>query len=67
MEHFPRKYIVDESNRRVAVQLDIETFERMEELIENYGLAQLMKEAENEELLSVREAKQYYDTLNKAE
>ncbi len=67
MEQFPRKYIIDESNRRIAVQLDIETFERMEELIENYGLVQLIREVENEEPLSVKEAKQYYDTLKKVE
>jgi acetyl-CoA carboxylase beta subunit len=63
----PRKYIIDESNRRVAVQLDIETFEKMEEIIENYGLVQFMKEVEDEEPLTVKEAKQYYDTLKKAE
>lgn len=63
----PRKYIIDESNHRVAVQLDIETFEKMEEIIENYGLVQFMKEVEGEEPLAAKEAKHYYDTLKKAE
>ena len=34
----------DEKNRRVAVQIPIEVFKRLEEILENYGLAQLMKE-----------------------
>lgn len=67
MAEIQRKYIVDEKNQRVAVQLDIETFERMEEIIENYGLAQLMREVENETPLSVQEAQTYYSTLKKAE
>ncbi len=67
MGQFQRKYIVDENNQRVAVQLDIETFEKMEEVIENYGLAQLMREVENEIPLTVQEAQTYYATLKKAE
>ncbi len=66
MEQFPRNYIVDESNRRVAVQIDIETFEKLEEVVENYGLVQFMREVESETPLSVNEAKKYYDTLGKA-
>lgn len=33
-----RQYIVDESNCKAAVQLDIETFVKIEETLENYGL-----------------------------
>lgn len=67
MDRFPRKYIVDENNRRVAVQLDIETFEKMEEIIENYGLAQLIREVDNDAPLTAHEAQTYYSTLKKAE
>ena len=67
MEQIPRNYIVDENNRRVAVQIDIETFEKLEEVVENYGLVQFMREVESETPLSVNEAKKYYDTLRKAE
>jgi hypothetical protein len=38
-----RKYVVDEKNRRIAVQIDIETFEKIEEALENYGLARIME------------------------
>lgn len=62
-----RKYIVDERNRKVAVQLDIETFEKIEETLENYGLIQLMQEEEqDDEILELEQAQAYYQTLEKA-
>ena len=62
-----RKYIVDERNRRVAVQLDIETFEKIEEALENYGLSRLMQEDEpDDELLELERARTYYRELDKA-
>ena len=67
METIDRQYIVDEQNRRIAVQIPIETFEKLEEILENYALVQLMKENEGEELLSARDAKSYYDQLEKAQ
>lgn len=67
MRHFPRKYIIDENNNRVAVQLDIETFEKLEDVIENYGLVQLMREVENVKPLTVNESPSYYSSLKKAE
>jgi hypothetical protein len=36
-----RNYIVDDRNRKIAVQLDIKTFERIENVLENYALVQL--------------------------
>ncbi|HOI59650.1 MAG: hypothetical protein PHZ18_12670 [Methanoculleus sp.] len=44
--------------------LDIETFERIEVLLENCGLAQYMEEVEIEETLSLNEARQYYAQMN---
>ena len=67
METINRQYIVDEQNRRVAVQIPIETFEKLEEILENYALVQLMEENEGEENLSVQDAKSYYDQLEKAQ
>lgn len=56
-----RKYIVDESNRKVAVQLDIKTFEKIEEVLEIYGLIQLIRDAEEQnETLDFNQAKIYY-------
>lgn len=67
MEMIDRQYIVDEQNRRIAVQIPIETFEKLEEILENYALVQLMEENEGEKTLGVQDAKSYYDQLEKAE
>jgi hypothetical protein len=60
-----RQYIVNEDNQKVAVQLDIATFEKIEGLLENYGLVQFMN-ADDSETISIDDAKQYYATLDKA-
>lgn len=67
MGEVKKKYIVDEQNRRVAVQIDIETFEKIEEILENYALVQLMKENEEDETLDPKQAKAYYQTLEKVD
>ena len=59
-------YILDEHNRKIAVQLDIKTFEKIEEIFENYALYHLMQEEVNDnEILDLEQAKDYYDTLEK--
>ncbi|HEX9654511.1 MAG TPA: hypothetical protein VGA99_12440 [bacterium] len=67
MDTIEKRYIVDEQNRKVAVQLDIETFEKIEEVLESYALVQLMKENEEDERLSLKEAKAYYKKLDKVD
>lgn len=67
MTDIPKKYIVDEQNRKIAVQVDIETFAKIEEVLENYGLYRLMVENEGNELLDLEKAKAHYETLKKAE
>jgi hypothetical protein len=60
-----KQYIVDEDNQKVAVQLDIATFEKIENVLENYALVQLIN-ADESEVLDIEEAKKYYATLDKA-
>lgn len=60
-----KRYVTDEENRRVAVQLDIETFEKLEAILEDYGLAKLMEE-NDDETLTLSEAKAFYESLDKA-
>jgi hypothetical protein len=67
MEELKRNYIVDEQNHRVAVQIDIETFNRIEEILENYALARLMKENVDEDALNIDGAILYYESLEKAD
>ena len=66
MQTINRQYVVDEQDTKIAVQIPIETFERIEEILENYALVQLMKENEGEEILGVNEAKAFYNQLEKA-
>jgi len=65
MEAIKKQYIVDENNNKVGVQLDLKTFEKIEEIMENYALFQLMKENGDEEVLDLESAKEYYSKLNK--
>ncbi|MFA7091377.1 MAG: hypothetical protein WC149_05970 [Arcobacteraceae bacterium] len=56
-------YIVDEQNHKIAVQLDIETYEQITETLENFGLYKLMEENNDTETLSVKDAREYYKSL----
>ncbi|MFA6671673.1 MAG: hypothetical protein WCS24_03355 [Methanoculleus sp.] len=56
MINIKRQYIVTDNDRKIGVVLDIETFEKIEELLEDRGLALLMEEVEEEESLSLNEA-----------
>ena len=59
-----KNILIDENEKPVAVQIPIEDFERLEEIIENYGLAKLMDEVKDEERLTLQEAKAYYKSLS---
>jgi len=58
-----KNVVLDENQKPTAIQIPIEDFERLEEIIENYGLAKLMNEVKNDERLSIEEAKNYYQSL----
>jgi hypothetical protein len=58
-----KKIVLDEEHKPFAVQIPIEEFERLEEVVENYGLSKLMDEVKDEERLSAKEAQQYYKAL----
>ena len=62
-----KKILLDENQKPVAVQIPIEEFEQIEEIIENYGLAKLMDEVEKDDRLSLKEAKVYYQSLKNVE
>lgn len=65
MLEIEKKYIVDKNKKPVAVQLDIDTFNKIEQLIEDYALGKLIEENSPEETLSLAEAKQFYKNLQK--
>jgi len=58
-----KNIVLDENNNPIAVQIPIEEFERLEEVVENYGLAKLIDEVNEEEQLSIQEAKEFYHSL----
>lgn len=55
-----KKYIINDKNKKVAVQIPIETFEKIEEVLEDYALGQYILETRDEKPLTVKEAKKYY-------
>lgn len=61
-----KKYIVNELNQKVAVQLDIKMFEKIERLLEDYVIGNKIKENDSSERLIVSEAKSYYKRLKKS-
>ena len=56
-------YVLDENQIPIAVQIPLSEFERLEEAIEDHGLAQLINEVEDEERLSGEDAYNYYRSL----
>jgi hypothetical protein len=60
-----KKIVLDEDQKPFAVQIPIKEFERLEEVLENYGLSKLMDEVKDEDKLSVEDAKTYYKSLKK--
>ena len=65
MKTIPKKYVKDENNKTVAVQIDIETYRKIEEVIEDYALGKLIEENEPAGYLTVEEAKEHYSKERK--
>jgi rubrerythrin len=63
MMEIHKSIVLDEDQKPIAVQIPIEEFERLEEVIENYGLAKLIDEISDDEKLSVQEAKTLYRSM----
>ena len=67
LEDMKKSYVVDEQNRKIGVLIDMETFNKIEDVLENYALTRLMKDDANGESLDLDEALAYYQTLEKAD
>lgn len=65
MPEIRKNYVTDENQNPIAVQIPIEEFQKIEEILENFGLMQLMNETESEESLSEEDALLYYQSLDK--
>lgn len=60
-----KKYIKDKKRNTVAVQIPIDEYKKLEEIMENYGLAKLIDEVKDDDHLLINEAKSYYASLKK--
>lgn len=58
-----KNYVLDTNQKPIAVQIPIAEFEKMEEILEDYGLALLMDEVEDDETLNQEEALKYLASL----
>ena len=65
MLNIKKEYIITDDNKKKAVLIDIETFEKIEQILENYGLGKYMEEVKGEDALSLSDATAYYETLKK--
>ncbi|AFY60986.1 hypothetical protein [Synechococcus sp. PCC 6312] len=63
MLEIPKQYVLDEQQQILAVQIPIAVYHQIEAVLEDFGLAELMKEVENDELLSGAAAESYYQSL----
>ena len=66
MKDIIKKYIVDSKNRKIAVQIDIGIFEKIENILEDHGLFKLMEENDENDNLDLSSAKKFYEGLDKA-
>jgi hypothetical protein len=55
-----KNFLLDENQKPVAVQIPIEEFHLIEEVIENYGLSKMLDESKEDEKLSGEDAFRYY-------
>ncbi|MEH2356120.1 hypothetical protein [Nostoc sp.] len=58
-----KSYVIDDNQQPIAVQIPIAEFEKIEEILEDYGLVKLMEEVEEKKPLSKDEALKYYQSL----
>ncbi len=64
MREIKRQYIMSEDNEPASVIVDIGTFEKIEEVIEDHGLAHFIINSDDDEPLPRNEAIRYYQRLN---
>ena len=65
MEAIRKKFIKDKDNKNMAVEMSIEEFNKIEQILEDYALGERIKESESSENLTLQEAKAFYKSLKK--
>ncbi len=62
-----KRYLINEHNKPIAVQIDLATFQKLEQLLEDYALGQKIKEVEEERPLNRETALRDYAKLKKGQ
>jgi predicted solute-binding protein len=63
MLNIHKNIVLDERQKPNSVQIPIEEFEHLEEILENFGLAKMIDEVQDDERLSGEDARKYYHSL----
>lgn len=64
MKAIKKKYIVDENSKRVAVQIGIDDFNKIEQIMEDYALGKLIDENDSSKNLALEDVKDEYFNLS---
>lgn len=56
-------FIIDSLNNKIAVQLDIDVYDKIMDTLENFALFKFIEENKDDEVFSLTEAKRYYKDL----
>ena len=59
MLEISKSYVLDKDQKPIAVHIPIAEFEKIEEILEDYGLGKLIEEVENDQILDKEKAWQY--------
>lgn len=66
MLNLNEKYILNKQQKKIAVQLNIETFKKIEDVLEDYALGQYIEASIDEEKMTLEEAKNAYKKIKKS-
>lgn len=59
MLEISKNYVLDNNQKTIAVQIPIAEFEKIEEILDDYGLGKLIEEVENDRILDKEKPWQY--------
>ncbi|PIU55482.1 MAG: hypothetical protein COS88_04410 [Chloroflexi bacterium CG07_land_8_20_14_0_80_51_10] len=59
-----KRILVDEDDKPIAVQIDVATFSKIESVLEDYALGQLIAEVAEDDVLDLKAAKAYCEGLS---
>ena len=63
MLNINKTYVTDSKKQPIAVQIDIQTFDKIEQILEDYALGKLIEENDPEDILTLNEAEEWYGKL----